>query len=103
MEVKFYTGGGKLFITDSFDVDSHGDFTVDENGFLNSVIVSILYDGELLIKYYNHGYLHRLDGPAIIRKSYEKTIAKTYYINGKYYVKKDFDIMINRNNILNEL
>lgn len=37
-------------------------------------------------RYYKDGILHRLDGPAIVRKEGENE----YYIDGRYYEKEDF-------------
>lgn len=49
-------------------------------------------EGEIVFQFKLNGTFHRLDGPAILRlnRSSEKVLYSAYYINGKFFKKKDF-------------
>ena len=82
---------------------------VDLDGFQHnindepSVIFSDLGNGSFNL-WFKHGYVHRLTGPSYIKYDiYDKPILKEYHIEGKELTQEQWEIEVNRINILNEI
>ena len=87
---------------------------VDSNGFLHSINdqpAYVVYHGKIINEvttihsehWFNHGRYHRLTGPTFIRNNEDGSIHYTeYWINNKELTKEQWEIEVNRYELLNE-
>ena len=108
-EVYYY---GQNDEKESWSQGDNNEFTIDSKRFLHSfndepaeIWYLIHYNTTIkhFEQWYNHGYLHRLTGPASIKYEENGEVFKLYYIDGEQMIQERFEIHTNRYKLLNEL
>ena len=90
--------------------DKRNNITVDSEGFRHSIndqpaYIHFYSDGTKRSEiWYKHGIDHRLTGPSWISYNDNGEIyMKGYYIEGKEYTREDWEVEVNRIQMLNEI
>lgn len=56
-------------------------------------VIKFNYKGEVILKYYKNGFLHRINGPAfVLYVNFTKKLIGSVYVNGRYVMHKDWYI-----------
>ena len=78
--------------------------TVDKYNFVHSTNDEPAIIKDIYKCWLEHGRRHRLNGPGFITYYEDGTIeGKMYYINGKKLLQEEWEIEVNRINMLNEI